>query len=201
MNKRNFLRGAAASAAFLPVGPLAAEAQTRAKKPALRGPAVLTVSGAIGAGNRGPISPLDPLMVKQQLSFARAHAFDVAALRALPAVTIQPTLEYDQKVHHLSGPLLVDVLKAAGASMTPSSAYRVRAIDGYAVQLSLTQVRERRFVLALSLDGQPMPLGGLGPVWAVYDADRFPDLASKPLNERFALCPWATYSIEVLEGA
>jgi hypothetical protein len=31
----------------------------------------------------------------------------------------------------------------------------------------------------------------------VYDADRFADMAAKPVNERFGGCPWATYHIEV----
>ena len=54
--------------------------------------------------------------------------------------------------------------------------------------------------MATHLDGQPMALGGLGPLWALYDADRFPDMAAKPLSARFANCPWATYHIQVKEG-
>ena len=42
-----------------------------------------------------------------------------------------------------------------------------------------------------------MALGGLGPLWVVFDADRFADMAAKPVTERFSLCPWATYSIDV----
>jgi len=42
-----------------------------------------------------------------------------------------------------------------------------------------------------------MPLGGLGPLWALYDADRFPDMAAKPVDQRFANCPWGLYHIEV----
>jgi hypothetical protein len=44
-----------------------------------------------------------------------------------------------------------------------------------------------------------MPLGGLGPLWAVYDADRVPEMAGKPLPERFNACPWALYHVEVQE--
>jgi hypothetical protein len=47
------------------------------------------------------------------------------------------------------------------------------------------------------VDGKPMPLGGLGPLWAVYDADRVPEMAAKPLAQRFAACPWALYHIDV----
>lgn len=47
------------------------------------------------------------------------------------------------------------------------------------------------------LDGHPMGLGGLGALWAVHDADRFLKTAAKPVNQRFAACPWATNHTEV----
>jgi hypothetical protein len=198
MNKRELLCGATSGAlAALAAGP--ASAQTRASKPApLSGPALLTVSGLIGAGNRGPLDPaLDQMMVKQKVSFDMAHVFDFSALVALPARTIHPTLEYDARRHALSGPLLVDVVKAAGAQPGQATALLLRAVDGYAVQLPVAEAVARRFILATHLDGRPMPLGGLGPLWAVYEPDGFADMAAKPLPQRFSLCPWATYHIEV----
>ena len=44
---------------------------------------------------------------------------------------------------------------------------------------------------------QFMALGGLGPQWAVYDADVLPAFKDKPVKERFGLCPWGLYHIEV----
>lgn len=192
MNKREFLAAAALGASTLPSGVLAAS------KTAPEGPALLTVTGTIGRGNRGALDPaLDQLMKKQGLKFDKAHAFDYAALAALPSVDIKPTLEYDGKPHTLQGPLLVDVMKATGAKLGDSSKLLLRAIDGYAVQLPLADLRKYRFIVATRLDGKPMPLGGLGPLWAVYDADRFPEMAARPLNERFGTCPWGLYHIEV----
>ena len=52
-------------------------------------------------------------------------------------------------------------------------------------------------IVATTLDGVPMRLGGLGPLWAVYDAGRVPPFKDKPLKERFALCPWGLYFIDV----
>lgn len=159
------------------------------------GPALLTITGAIGIGNRGALDPaLDQMMMKQKLQFNRAFCFDFTALSALPQVTINPTLEYDAKPHHLRGPLLVDVLHAAGADAAGD--VLLRAVDGYAVQVPMADLRRYRFIIATHLDGKPMPLGGLGPVWAVYDADRFPEIMAKPLSARFTLCPWGTYHIE-----
>lgn len=139
-------------------------------------------------------------MAKQKLVFSKAHAFDFAAIAALPAVTINPTLEYDNKPHTLKGPLLMDVLKLSGVKANDKTTLFLRAVDGYAAAIPATEATQRRFILATHLDGRPMALGGLGPLWAVYDADRFADMAAKPVTERFASCPWATYHIEVKEG-
>lgn len=189
MDKRHFL-GALAAASALPA--------LHAAPSARRGPALLTVTGAIAKANRGPFNPVaDQMMHKQKLGFDKAWVFDFAAISALPAVTIRPTLEYDGKVHTLSGPLLVDVLKAAGAQTGAASKIVLRAVDGYAAVVPLAQARAQRFIVATQLDGEPMALGGLGPLWAVYDADRIPEMAAKPVAERFGSCPWALYHIEV----
>ena len=189
MHKRSFL-AAATAAATLP-----AFAQHKPSATA-RGPVLLTVTGAITKANRGPMDPvLDQMMAKQKLAFEKARAFDFAALSALPATTIRPTLEYDKKQHVLRGPLLADVLKAAGAA--GSGKLAMRAVDGYAPAISVADARKYGFIVATHLDGKPMPLGGLGPLWAVYEADRFPDMAAKPVDQRFALCPWGLYHIDV----
>jgi hypothetical protein len=192
MQKRNFI-AAALGAAALP----AALAQAANTAKGVRGPALLTVTGGIQKNNRGAFDPvLDQLMAKQKLQFDKAFAFDYAALAALPAITIKPTLEYDKQPHTLAGPLLADVLKAAGLA-SENAKIAMRAIDGYAPAISLADARKYRYIVATQLDGRPLPLGGLGPLWAVYDADRYPDMAAKPVDQRFALCPWGLYHIDV----
>ncbi len=156
------------------------------------------MTGAIGRGNRGPIDEaLDQMMAKQKIRFDRAHVFDFAALAALPAVSIRPTLEYDAKVHLLRGPLLTDVLQAAGAAQADRSTLLLRAVDGYVASMSMADARKYRFIVATHFDGRAMTLGSLGPLWAVYEADRFAEMAAKPVNERFALCPWGLYHLDV----
>ena len=192
MKKRQFL-GTAALAGFSAAISLPARAAAGAA-----GPTLLTVTGAIGAGNRGKLDPVrDQLMFKQKLSFDKAHAFDYAALTALPAITIKPTLEYDGKQHTLRGPLLLDVVKAAGAKAGNNTRLVLRAIDGFAASVTVAQAQAQRFIVATHLDGAPMALGGLGPLWAVYDADKIPDMAAKPVADRFGQCPWGLYHIEV----
>lgn len=190
MKKRHFLAAALGASALSPVAQATPAGQ--------RGPTLLTVTGAIGRGNRGPLDKaLDQMMVKQQLAFDRAHVFDYEALRALPSITIKPTLEYDAKPHTLRGPLLSQVIEATGARLDNTLKLVLRAIDGYTVALTLAQARRYRFIIATHLDGKPMPLGGLGPLWAVFDADQHADVMARPLPERYAQCPWGLYHLEV----
>ena len=194
MKKRDFL-AAALGSTTLAAAP--ASAATRGTT----GPGLLTVTGAIGRGNRGPLDQaLDQMMAKQQLTFERAHVFDFAALLALPAVTLKPTLEYDARAHTLRGPLLTEVVRATGAKLDQVKQLVLRAVDGYTVQLDPAKARQYRFIVATHLDGRPMALGGLGPLWAVYAPDAYPEMMTKSLPERYAQCPWGLYHIEVQTG-
>ncbi len=140
---------------------------------------------------------LDQLMVKHGVRFDKARQFDAAMLGRLSSVTIRPTLEYDGKPHRLTGPLLSAVVEASGVDARAPVILSLRALDGYSVSVRLADAHRFRMIVASALDGVPMSLGGLGPLWAIYDADRLPDFKDKPLKERFALCPWGLYFIEV----
>ena len=191
MNKRHFL-GTAALAGLLPA------VHASAAEPARKGPGLLTVSGALVKANRGPVDPaLDQLLVKHGVKFDKAHVFDAESLRRLPVVRIKPTLEYDAKVHSLAGPLLTSVVEAAGVAPAGDVMLALRAVDGYVVPVSMANARSYRMIVATEIDGAPLALGGLGPLWAVYEADTLAAFKDKPLKERFALCPWGLYSIEV----
>jgi hypothetical protein len=190
MDKRRFLTVAGIAAAL----PMRSEAAA----PATTGPTLLTVSGAIGKSNRTALDPaLDQLMKKHGIQFEKAWTFDAASLARLPEVSIKPTIEYDAKQHTLQGPLLETVLKTAGVAPDAKVLLGMRAIDGYNVMVSLADARSYRMVVATRMDGKPLPLGGLGPLWVVYDADNLPAFKDKPLKERFGLSPWGMYHIEV----
>jgi hypothetical protein len=201
MQKRKFLTTAALGTVAGAASTLSTLAHAQHAPKGTTGPTLLTVSGLIGSGNRGALDPaLDQMMAKQKIGFNSARTFDFAALTALPAITIKPTLEYDNKPHMLKGPLLMDVMKACGVNVNNKTALFLRAVDGYAAQVSAADIAKYRYIVATHLDGSRLALGGLGPLWAVYDADRFADIVSKPVTARFATCHWAMYHIEVKEG-
>jgi len=195
MDKRHFLGAAVLAGA----APAIASRSTGMVPGPTAGPILLTITGAITRSNRGALDPaLDQMMAKQKLAFDRAYALDFAALAALPARTIRPTLEYDGKPHALRGPLLGEVLAQAGAKPRDAAKVLMRAVDGYAAVLEMRQLRAWNVIVATHLDGKPMPLGGLGPLWAVYDADRVPEMAALPVAQRFGACPWALYHLEAM---
>jgi len=136
-------------------------------------------------------------MGKHGVNFDKAYAIDYPTLAGLASKRFDVTLEYDRKRHELSGPLLTDVLALASAATADASTLHMRAVDGYAPTLALADARRYQYIVALRLDGQPLALGGLGPLWAIYEADRFPEIAAKPVDQRFATCPWAMYHVEV----
>lgn len=194
MLKRDLLGALAGAGALLPLSGLAQQPAPAKPAPAAA-PALLTVTGRITKTNRGPLDPvLDQMMAKQKLAFDKARSFGFAELAAMPAVTIRPTLEYDNKPHVLQGPLLATVLQACGAT---GGKLAMRAIDGYAPTIDVAQAQQWRFIVATHLDGRPMPLGGLGPLWAVFEADKVAEMAAKPVDQRFAQCPWGLYHIDV----
>ena len=83
------------------------------------------------------------------------------------------------------------------AGVTGDAMLGLRAVDGYVVPLRLADARSWRMIVATEMDGRPLALGGLGPQWAIYEADTLAAFKDKPLKERFGLCPWGLYHIGV----
>ncbi|MEC5404481.1 molybdopterin-dependent oxidoreductase [Paraburkholderia sp. MPAMCS5] len=199
MNKRQFLSGAALLGASMSPA-FAAKPQRNVSTHA--SPVVLTVSGAIKRHNRGALDPaFDQLLAKHQVKFTEAFGVDLSSITSLPSVTIRPTVEYDSRQHALSGPLLTDLLEHVGAPGAGSTQIVMHAVDGYAVMTTLDTVRAYRFIVATHMDGKPLSLGGVGPLWAIYDADNIPELSSKPLKDRFELSPWGLYHMQIAEAS
>lgn len=194
MKKRSFLLGAGVAAACTAAWPQ----ERRSVPPPLHAMPVLTVFGRISRSNRGRRDKVhDQLLKRHGVTFDRAFTFTLADLQQLSALSIVPVLEYDARPHVLRGPSLVNVLLAAGVDTEAPLEVGVSALDGYRVQLPMTQVRARAMILATHMDGKPLAIGGLGPLWAVFDPGSVPSLRDRRLAERYADCPWGTYCIEV----
>lgn len=155
---------------------LCSAAQAQSLK-APTGPVLVTVTGAVSNTNRGPFNPDQDIFFKnQQVKFQRAAAFDLAMLEALAQRTVEADYPQGGPLHKFEGPLLRDVLKAAGAT---GKAVHVLAIDGYNQEIEMRELEQWPILLALKEDGKYMPLGGFGPMRVVFPRRDVPALADR----------------------
>jgi len=113
------------------------------------------------------------------------RTLEAPAIAALPRVSVPLTIHGE--AHLFEGPLLIDVLKAAGTTgVEAGAALRgpalaqavvVRAADGYAVVFGLAELdpatRPNRIILADAVDGAPLTAGD-GPFRLVAEGDLRP---------------------------
>lgn len=144
-------------------------------------PVILTVTGHVSHPNRGPVDPFrDAVFDHLGVSFDSGFTFTLAQLKALPQQTV--TAQYTDWPHAVtaSGPSLADVLKAAGAE---GKTVVVQAADGYSPEFTGDDVARGKLILALEADGEPLAMGGRGPIWLFGPPDSF---AAQEADEGFA---------------
>ncbi len=182
-------------AAVLSFGLLTATVVAAQESPPPDGPVILTITGEVGRSNRGPFDPFaDKLLAFQGTQFDRAMAFDRAALEKLGMHEIMVGYPGWPSAHRFEGPLLKDVLAAAGVE---GGMVQPVALDGYAAEIPYSDLTKYPVILALKMDGRWLPLGGAGPAWVIYPRDDFPELA----EEDDAKWVWGVTHIRVPEGA
>lgn len=140
----------------------------------VRGPIILTVSGNVSNPSRGPVGENDKFFAYNEVNFDAAAQFDYAALQGMGMVTVKADFPMGGEVHAFQGPLLSDVLAAAGAT---GSTVTVKALDGYQVDLDLAGAVANGAVIALKRDGIPFALGDYGPTQLVFPRAERADLA------------------------
>jgi hypothetical protein len=142
------------------------------------GPVLVTVTGAVSQPNRGAVDPEeDKLFVFNDVAFDRAAEFDLGTLQDMPQETVTADFPKGGELVEFSGPLLADVLAAAGAE---GDLVTVQAMDGYAVEVPVAEMVEKGAVVALARDGKPLGIGSFGPTQIVFPRAERPELADMP---------------------
>jgi hypothetical protein len=113
------------------------------------GPAVLTVSGRFAPDRAAPAT------------------LDLAQLDAMPQVecTVNDR-EAEGRDATFRGVLVADLLTAIGAQ--PETTVHTAALNDYAVDLPVSDIRDLPVLLATRLDGQPMSVAHYGPIRVIY---------------------------------
>jgi hypothetical protein len=159
--------------------PLAWLARPAAALAAPTGRVVLTLSGLAKDGKRD----------------GRAD-FDMSMLEGLPQRHIQTETPWHTGSRRFSGPLLRDVIGAAGALPAGRARNaRMVALNDYRVEIPAEDLERYDLVLALRLDGQPMSVRDKGPLFLMYPFDTQPALRNAVYYSR---CIWQLRSIELL---
>jgi hypothetical protein len=139
-----------------------------------RGPVVLTVSGKVARPNDGP----------------RA-VFDMTMLEAMTQTSFTTRTPWYSQPRKFTGPLLRDVLAAAGAQGTT---VRALALNDYRVDIPFEDSQQHDMVLARLLDDKPMPVRDKGPLFIIYPFDSKPELKNAVYYSRSA---WQLKALDV----
>lgn len=139
-----------------------------------KGPVVLQVSGLIEVFNQGKVA-----------------ALDMTALQALPQKSFTTHTPWDKNPTAFSGPLLRDVLQLVKAR---GQHVRAVALNDYRVKLPVSDAQEHDVLVALQINGQPIPVRTRGPLFIVYPFDSKKALQHKTYFERSI---WQLKAIEV----
>jgi len=133
---------------------------------------VLTVTGEIGATNRGPLDEFqDAFLGHKGVKFDKAFEFSRASLNALGVQEAQIKRANWPELVTLRGPRLKDVLAAVKAQ---GNTLVLTALDGYESKYPVSALQSDTVLLATEAYGKPLSIGGHGPVWLVFPAGSVP---------------------------
>ena len=122
----------------------------------------------------------------------RRAQFDMAMIEALPQQTVVTRTPWFSTARRFTGPLLRDVLSAAGAQGTM---LRLVALNDYQVDMPFDDAQRHDVIVARLLDDKPMSVRDKGPLFVIYPFDARPELRSAIYYSRSA---WQLRTIEVL---
>jgi hypothetical protein len=125
------------------------------------GKVILTIDGKIGRHN----------------TLGQAD-FDLAMLRAMPAVTIRTSTPWTEGPADFEGVLLEDVFKAVAAT---GQSIKAAALNDYIANVDVTTVVSAGAILAYRINGEEISLREKGPLWIMFPFDADPALKSETI--------------------
>lgn len=139
-----------------------------------KGKPILTLTGKIAQKNNGD-----------------RFVFDMAALEKLPQHSFTTNTPWFKEPVKFTGPLLRDVLAAAGASGDMLTA---SALNDYKTDIPVKDASSHNVIVARLMNDKAMPVREKGPLFIIYPYDEKEELRSKTYFSRSA---WQLKAIEV----
>ena len=131
-----------------------------------QGRVILTVSGKIGQTNRDGKA-----------------VFDLAMLQKLPQHTFTTRTPWYPDAVTFTGPLLRDVLAAAGSK---GNAITAVALNDYKTEIPMDDVHRHEVIVARLMNNRPMPVREKGPLFIIYPFDTKAELRTELYYNRAA---------------
>jgi hypothetical protein len=126
----------------------------------------LTISGKIDTPNKGTVA-----------------VFDMKMLEKLPQQTFSTRSPWFPDAVRFTGPLLRDVLAAAGAK---GKTIMALALNDYKTEIPFDDVLRQDPIVARLMNDKPMPVRAKGPLFIVYPYDSKSELRSEIYYNRSA---------------
>lgn len=117
--------------------------------------------------------------------------FDMDMLMALPQHSFTTSSPWYKEAKKFTGPLLRDVLAAAGAQGTNLKAF---ALNNFKVEIPVADTRQFPVMLARLMDDKPMLIRDKGPLFIIYPFDTQPELHSARYYSRSA---WQLRTLDI----
>jgi hypothetical protein len=130
------------------------------------GPVVLTISGKVAQPNSG-----------------QQAVFDMKMLERLPQKSFTTQTPWYPQPVSFTGPLLRDVLAAAGARGTKITAV---ALNDYKTEIPFDDVTRHEVIVARLMNDRPMPVREKGPLFIMFPFDTKAELRSETYYNRAA---------------
>ncbi len=138
------------------------------------GDVVLTISGKVSQRNAG-----------------QSAVFDMAMLEKLPQHSFSTGTPWHNGAVRFTGPLLRDVLAAAGASGSKLVAV---ALNDYKTEIPFSDAAQHDVIIARLTNDKPMPVRDKGPLFIVYPFDSKAELKAETFYNRSA---WQLHQLQV----
>lgn len=144
----------------------------------------LCLAVAAGVFARRVAAAADPVVLTVRSPGIAERHFDMGALQRLPQRDIVTATPWYDRPRKFTGPLLRDVLAAAGTKGTQLKAI---ALNDYAVEIPVADAMTYDVIIARLLDNQPMPRREKGPLFIIYPFDEQTGLRKQLY---FTRCAW-----------
>lgn len=140
------------------------------------------------------LQPAGPLQVV--LGSGQSVRLSAQQLAALPQHSLRTATQWTDGLKHFQGPLVTDVLQAAGQRLQNGMRVQAEALNDYVVDIPASDFLRWPVILAFAMDGQVLSRRDKGPWWIVYPRDSDPALQDAKFDHRWA---WQLRQLRILQ--